>query len=145
MVLECIVLILLLTTFSTVLSLCKSVWCFWEQPSLRQLNFGSHHSSEYAFDNQISRSLFVLTNSFPYSKDFFKSFKQFISLWLLWHDQHLILLCGSYFSLLLPPFCSLPPLSELWIIFEESCLYEDYLVFVQRLISLAWLQPRLMD
>ena len=104
MVLEWNVWILLLTTFSRVWSLCRSVWCFWEQPSLQQLNFNMHDYSECPFNKHFSQSLFVLTNSFCSSKDFFKNLKQFISLWLLWRNQHLILVCGicSFFSFSLP-------------------------------------------
>ena len=121
--------ILLLTTFSTVWSLCRSVWCFWEQPSLRQLNFDMHDSSKCPFDKQFSQSLFVLTNSLRSSKDFFKNLKQFISLWLLWHNQHLMLLCGICSSLSSPlSFCSLGSLSFLW-----TCFWRK--LFIWRLIG----------
>ena len=121
--------ILLLTTFSTVWSLCRSVWCFWEQPSLRQLNFDMHDSSKCPFDKQFSQSLFVLTNSLRSSKDFFKNLKQFISLWFLWHNQHLMLLCGICSSFSSPlSFCSLGSLSFLWTYFWR-------MLFIWRLIG----------
>ena len=59
--------------------------------------------SKWAYVNWL-----VLTNSFHSSKYFFKNLKQFISWWLLWHNQHLMLLCGIYSSLSSPlSFCSL--------------------------------------
>ena len=99
-------------------SLCRSVWCFWEQPFLRQLNTDVHDFSSCPFDKQFSQSFFVLTNSFHSSKDFFKNLKQFISLQLLWHNQHLILLCGICSSFSLPlSFYFFGSLSVLWICF----------------------------
>ena len=110
--------LLLLTTFSTAWSLCRSVWRFWEQPSLRQLNFDMHDSNKRPFDKQFSQRFFVSTSSFHSSKDFFRNLKQFISLWLLWHIQHLMLLCEICSSLSSTlSFCSLASLSFLWICF----------------------------
>ena len=102
MVLEWDVWILFLTMFLMVWSLWRSVWFFWEEPSFWQLNFDMHDSSECPCDNQFSQSLFVSANSFCSSEDFFKNPEQFISPWLLWHNQHLILLCGFYSSFPLP-------------------------------------------
>ena len=54
----------LFETNSFVLSSWSKVWCFWEQPSFRQVNFDGHTSSWYYLDEQFLHSLFVWNKVF---------------------------------------------------------------------------------
>ena len=46
----------LLETNSFVLSSWSKVWCFWEQPSFRQVNFDGHASSWCPLDKEFWHS-----------------------------------------------------------------------------------------